>query len=548
MSQTLRIGTRGSDLALVQTRLVVQNLSRKGISATENIVVTRGDVDTRAFHNIQGDGFFTKEIERGLLKEDFELAVHSSKDLPSMGHKALPWVAFSDREDPRDILVIKKSHLESKNPLKVKDGTVIGTSSPRRVSQLKKYLPNCRVAELRGNVPTRVKKVFSADYHAVMLANAGVQRLGGVEYILGHSYAGEYEVVVLPWVTAPSQGIIGVQSGHSFESFLSLIENPELNQIARAEKLLLAMVGGGCHLPIGARIHRENSHYKLDFFLDKSELGYELDFSTSARTVGEALRNGFKKIVRSPDRGPRVWITQPLQHSLKAGLLLAENGLQPVLWPLSEIQISWSLEQMGNLHNILDEHEALIFASSFAVEIFIKEAFINELLLQKIQSKPIFCIGPSTQEGLANYGLNLQTMPSKATAVDLVERIASSSPYRRFLIPGTQDSKVKDALLEKGYQPTVFELYKSAPSKSALSQELPNIEDDDMVVITSPSSAKEFLLRYKSLPQLKKLKVFSIGPTTQNFLKKHGVQSIVSSKSGSWAAMVKTIVKTTKKK
>ena len=122
MQSKLRVGTRKSDLALTQTNLVKTTLESKGYSPEIQHIVTVGDKDLRPFQHMTGDGFFTKEIEKNLLAENIQLAVHSSKDLPSQIHHSLPWVAYSEREDTSDIMIVKKEFVLSEKPLKLKNG------------------------------------------------------------------------------------------------------------------------------------------------------------------------------------------------------------------------------------------------------------------------------------------------------------------------------------------------------------------------------------------------------------------------------------------
>src|SRR5690606_37778751 len=124
-----------------------------------------------------------KEIEKSLLKNEIQAAVHSSKDLPSQIHKEIPWFAYGDREDTADILVVKKDFVLSEEPLRLKPHTVIGTSSPRREAQLKRKFPDAKIESFRGNVPTRIEKVKSGTVDACVLAKAGVNRLNLLEFI-----------------------------------------------------------------------------------------------------------------------------------------------------------------------------------------------------------------------------------------------------------------------------------------------------------------------------------------------------------------------------
>ena len=204
----IRIGTRGSDLALWQANFVKSELEKLGNEVTITIIKTQGDkIQHLSFDKLEGKGFFTKEIEEALLNGSVDLAVHSHKDLETSQPEGLQITAVSDRENPADILVMKPSAVDLTKQFGIKEGATIGTSSARRKAMLKAMRPDLKIIDLRGNVPTRIEKLRTQEYDAIVLANAGVSRL--------KLDLNDWHVEVLKpeeFIPAPAQGVLGLQT------------------------------------------------------------------------------------------------------------------------------------------------------------------------------------------------------------------------------------------------------------------------------------------------------------------------------------------------
>ncbi|MGZ4041717.1 MAG: hydroxymethylbilane synthase, partial [Bacteroidia bacterium] len=180
MDQTIIIGTRGSELALWQANYTKNLLEEKGHKVELKIISTEGDRTQQwntSFDKLQGKGFFTKELEEALLKKEIDLAVHSHKDLPTTSPEGLMIAGVSKREDPSDILLIRKEKADDSQKWSLKKNAIVGTSSARRKSQLLAFRPDVQIKDLRGNVPTRIKKLRDGEYDAILIATAGVERL-----------------------------------------------------------------------------------------------------------------------------------------------------------------------------------------------------------------------------------------------------------------------------------------------------------------------------------------------------------------------------------
>ncbi len=252
MTNPLRLGTRGSDLALWQARRVAASLEeRLGLAAEIVIVKTRGDrIQDVAFSKMEGKGFFTKELQEALYDRRIDLVVHSLKDLPTESPDGLEVVAIPERANPADLLLAREGLLEvtPANPLGLPDGAVLGTSSLRRAAQVLALRPKLLIKALRGNVPTRIHKLRDGDYDAILLAAAGVGRL---EIDLTDLETLELAPEVM--LPAPGQGALAIECRRDDELTrpLEALHNSEIAAAVGAERSLLQMLGGGCHLPLG---------------------------------------------------------------------------------------------------------------------------------------------------------------------------------------------------------------------------------------------------------------------------------------------------------
>jgi hydroxymethylbilane synthase len=252
------IGSRGSDLALWQAHHVKDRLTALGHNVTINIIKTQGDkIQHLSFDKLEGKGFFTKEIEAALLDGSVDLAVHSHKDLETNPPEELIIGAVSERANPADLLLIRKSSTDNTQKWNLKVGATVGTSSARRKSQMLAYRSDVILKDLRGNVPTRINKLREEQYDAILLAKAGVDRL---ELDLS-----EFEVVVLDpteFVPAPAQGVLGLQirkSDSRMAEILQHLNNKNVQQRIALERKVLNLMEGGCQLPLGVYCDEQNT-------------------------------------------------------------------------------------------------------------------------------------------------------------------------------------------------------------------------------------------------------------------------------------------------
>jgi len=256
----LRIGTRGSDLALWQAHHVQSRLS----TPTEIIIIkTQGDrIQHLTLDKVEGKGFFTKEIEQALLEERVDLAVHSFKDLPTEDTPGLGIVAVPQRAAVRDVIVCKNKTTDA---LGLPKGARVGTSSLRRKAHILSIRADLEMVDIRGNVPTRLGKVVNSELDAVVLAEAGMSRLGLIDE---YSQKGiDFVPIAAEQVCpAPAQGALALQARTQDETTAAATQSLHDDSTAQSvgiERALLSRFGGGCHLPLGAYCTRANDEWTL---------------------------------------------------------------------------------------------------------------------------------------------------------------------------------------------------------------------------------------------------------------------------------------------
>lgn len=314
----LKVGTRASPLALVQTRNFLTRLTRfcpvlRDMGAFEEFQInTSGDRSALRLADIGGKGLFSKEIHEVLLEGGIDFAVHSLKDLETNLPEGLILACTLKREDARDVLMLRDRKMVSRqeDPLScLPEGAMIGCASVRRQAQLLHYRPDLRFCLIRGNVQTRLDKMNAGQCDATLLALAGLRRLGmedRVDVILEPSFM----------VPASGQGIVGVtvrESNTELRELLSAIEDPEARAVATAERALLAELDGSCRTPIGGYARLENNILRVSglvasedgsFYLRKEIYGGPAEAEKLGKELAIQLRRDtpdhvFAEITRS---------------------------------------------------------------------------------------------------------------------------------------------------------------------------------------------------------------------------------------------------------
>jgi len=295
-SKKIKIGTRGSRLALWQADFLQNQLSEIGVESELVIIKTKGDkIQHLGFDKMEGKGFFTKEIEDALLRGDVDMAVHSMKDLPTTQPEGLVITAVSYRENPSDWLLIRKEVMEKDALLKLKEGAIVGTSSARRKAQMLGFRPDIELRDIRGNVPTRIEKLRKGDFDAILLAGAGVERL--------KLDVSDLEVIkfnVKEFVPAPAQGVLAFQvckNDKETRRILKNIHHSDVSQTTNIERKVLNLLDGGCQLPMGAYCERDTmGNYHLWVAMADSWNGPVKKVRLSSSTSFQLAENAIAKL------------------------------------------------------------------------------------------------------------------------------------------------------------------------------------------------------------------------------------------------------------
>ncbi len=292
MSEKIIVGTRGSKLALAQTEKVVQLLKKKGYDVEIKIIKTSGDVlKDKPLHEFKGVGAFVQTIDRALSEGKIDLAVHSYKDVPSKILGVIP--AVLKRESPCDCIVFNKSDIK-----------VVGTSSLRRIAQIKRYMPGVEIKNLRGNIDTRLKKLEEGMYDAIVLAEAGLIRLG----------IDVKRKTLNPekFVPSANQGIIAIETRKGEEWLVEELNDKDTFLEACVERAVLETLEIGCAVPAGIYAKKVGNSVKLIAHIystksdsENKDLRFEAliksddfdDASREAREIAKNYREGCSKIM-----------------------------------------------------------------------------------------------------------------------------------------------------------------------------------------------------------------------------------------------------------
>ena len=287
----LRIGSRESRLAVIQSRMVMETIAKAEPAAELELVTmkTTGDkILDKTLDKIGGKGLFVRELDQALREERVDFTVHSLKDMPMEVPEDLPLAAFSSREDPRDVLVLPEGTTE------IDRSKPIGCSSRRRQLQLKKLFPDMAIEPVRGNVQTRLAKLEAGQFSALVLAAAGLKRLGLEERISRYFSVEE----ILP---AAGQGILVVQTRKGMNTdCLRLVQDKESTCCARAERAFVRALNGGCSSPVAAHAVVEGTLLTLTgFYVSADERiqrkGSIRGSAADAEMLGKALARQLKE-------------------------------------------------------------------------------------------------------------------------------------------------------------------------------------------------------------------------------------------------------------
>lgn len=254
----LTVGTRGSKLSLIQTASVIKSLKmiRPDVEFKVRVIKTIGDVNRKPLYAIGRKGIFEKEIDKALIDGEVDFAVHSLKDVPtSESQNEIVLAAVPKRDSPLEALISRDYATLNKLPR----GAVIGTSSLRRMAQVKHLRPDIEVKPLRGNVDTRVRKVMRGEVDAIIIALAGLERLG-LKNLVAEVFPPK---LITPAAGQGALALVARRDRGEVIELLKVIDDPFTRAEVTAERSLVSSIGGGCHFPIGSYAHAEGGKLSL---------------------------------------------------------------------------------------------------------------------------------------------------------------------------------------------------------------------------------------------------------------------------------------------
>ena len=558
----IRIGTRGSALALAQVDAVSRYLGERDPSiVTETVVVaTQGDIDkVSPLTEIGGRGVFTNALERELAHGRIDAAVHSAKDLPSQISSDLPIAAFPEREDPRDVLVSRHQLTLAELP----PCPVIGTSSRRREAQIRQLRPDAQIVSLRGNIDTRLRKALQTEYDGIILAAAGLQRMGWTDRITER-----FPVDVL--VPAPGQGALAIQVvGQSpCHDVIARLDDSIVSQEVLAEREFLSAIGAGCTMPVGAHVRHCEDGLEILAFLE-SEDGSRVarrrtvldprDAAGHASEIAQEMQDAVGDFERSqwpgsPSscrslEGVTVAVTRPRRQAQQLMQLLIDRGAVPVALPTIRIEPPADPEPLNSAVRALavGAFTWVVFTSVNAVDAVAHAATelgAHDECLRAIRAATI---GEATTKAALDLGIDVAVVAEQPTAEGL---IASLLPRlrlgERLLYPRSAIAReiLPETLREAGFDVTVVDAYNTIPESTIAPEALSRLRagEVDMLTFSSPSSVRalQALLGAES-HLIDDIPAICAGPVTAAAVREAGLLVAVESTDPGPPAMVDAV-------
>ncbi len=493
------IGSRGSELALYQANLIKSYLEKIAVEAEIKIIKTTGDkIDYLSFDKIEGKGFFTKELEEALMSGEIDLAVHSLKDLSTQFPAGLKIGAYCNPEDASELLLINPEKYEASRKLHLKEGATIGTSSVRRQAQIAYYRPDLIIQPLRGNVPTRVKKLKEGKYDAILIARAGVERLKldltGLKAIVLDRFE---------FIPAPGQGILAIEirdNDPDVADIINQLNDGEAQQKAELERGLLARFQGGCQLPLAVTSERRSNRFYLKAFLGTRIVdgwGDPILHEGEDDHIGHLIDKAYQSMTRisvsaGKERLKKVLITRSEKEG-SGDLGVLDGKAEIIYFSVFGIVPQDDEDLIRKRFKQIDKFDWIIFTSKNGVRIF--NELVKKYRVHVSPSTKIAAIGAKTAELLKSLAYIVSMVPQKEDSSGIIAEFRSSMVKMKSSILLPQGEEAPDTLeagLSKlGYEVTRVNIYRTVPSVRA---SLPNINhaEIDFFIFTSPLSVEYF--------------------------------------------------------
>ncbi len=550
IKNTIRIGTRGSKLALYQAYRVKDELQKHfpNITFSIEIIKTKGDkILDVALSKIGDKGLFTKEIEEALFNHDIDLAVHSLKDLPTRFPEGAKLGAVLKRGEVRDALV-------SVNSRKVENLTIndiIATSSLRRKAQLLRINKDFRIVEIRGNVNTRIRKMQEGYCNVMIMSAAGLERLEMNEFI------SEYidPDIIIP---ACSQGAIAVEireNDPDIEKIVAKINDIESLRATEAERAFLRTLEGGCQIPVGSYSKTEGNRFKIAGFISSIDGSHFIKDSVegdasqavylSVKLATNLYNRGGNEILRKirveneqknesvfPLKNKVIISTRPVDPNDNLAELFQEQGAKVLSLPMIETVTSEPDEKILNALNNLNSFDWMFFTSRKGVISFFKLLTDIKGSTELPKNLKIAVIGYKTGLELDYYGYAPDFISEGNTSTDLLslfyEKVKPLNLNILLSLGNLADNTLPDRLSieNKVQRINVYDVVKPMHADPKI---MNLIKEDryDLIIFTSPSTFINFCSFYGSAG-IEKIRMASIGPTTTKSIRDAGYEPVVT--------------------
>ena len=548
---------------MAQTNLAADRFraAHPGRTVEVCVITTEGDVDkTSPLTQIGGRGVFTNGIEAAILRGEVDVAVHSAKDLPSVVHPAVPIVAYPDRDDPRDVLVSRHGTTLDLLP----PHPVIGTSSRRRDAQILRLRPDARIVNIRGNIDTRLRKAEGLVFDGIVLAAAGIRRMGWQDRICE-------TFPVERVVPSPGQGAIAIQAraGSDAGAVVETIDDPFVSTPVGIERAFLAATGVGCTFPVGAFAAASDGGYQLIAMLADAT-GDRIAFANERLSAGEEPEHAaeiaacLRAEIASASgtrswngwngeehdlKGARVVVTRPRRQAGPLIATLLRRGAEPV--PLPAIRIE-PIGDTAELDLAIDEarqgaFDWCVFTSANAVEVFADRMDALDVHPNQLAALRVATVGRATAAAVAYAGLNLTLIPKSATADALAAKLRQvMRPGARVLYPRSAMGRdvLPNELRTEGFEVVAIDAYRTLPEPNVDQRVVDRVRrgEVDLITFASPSSVRQVIALFgMDCVSLKTIPVVCAGPVTAQAAREAGLLVTAVSESPDAAAMSEAI-------
>ncbi len=523
MARKIIIGTRGSELALWQANYTKNLLEDIGVPCELKIISTAGDRSQQwntSFDKLEGKGFFTKELEDELLAKTIDLAVHSHKDLQTQQPYGLIIAGVSKRQDPSDTLLILKDKVDEKQKFNLKKGAKVGTSSARRKSQLLAFREDIKIADLRGNVTTRIEKLRKGEYDAIMLATAGIERL---ELDLDDLHVEQLNPEI--FVPAPAQGVLAWQTREDDDELINKIDKiSDFDVLVKIniERQILSLFDGGCQLPLGAYCDADpddDDRLKFKVWLSVADAWDKQPKQLYFETLNT---DGFADEIVDKAKGivpKKVYITKNFGEKDYLNKALTKLGYEvegKSLIDFKEVKI-----------RELPKADWIFFSSKHSVQFFLQQK-------PKLDKVKFGCVGASTSAELRAFGYRADFIGSGTDTKLIGKQFAAKVGNGKALFPIAKDS-LKTFQWQMPKQENVINLNVYWTQKHSVEID----PDKDILIFTSPSNFLAYMEKNKIHPHQK---LIAMGDATGKEFEKLKIKKYTKPKSFDDLGLVQAVL------